>query len=64
MNRRSFQFAATILLALEAGCADQPPAAPPPGTEAQASPTPPKAGKTVGRGEVASPGPATTLAPD
>ena len=64
MNRRSFPYAATILLALEAGCGDPPPAAPPPGTEVQASPTPPKAGKAVRQGEVAAPGPATTMAPD
>jgi hypothetical protein len=66
MSRRSFRSAsaAMILLALAAGCADQPPGAPPPGTAVQASPTLPKAGKTAGRREVAPPGPSTTMAPD
>jgi hypothetical protein len=65
MSHRSFRSAAAvlILLALSAGCADQPPGAPPPGTAVQASQTPPKAGKTV-RGEVIAPGPSNTMAPD
>jgi hypothetical protein len=69
MNRKSLHLTSAILLALAAGCDDQPPTGPPPGVDldtsqtpaATTAPDPSKPAKTVKRGEVHRPGPSMKL---